>query len=536
MTTASSTTILDCTLRDGGYYNNWDFEPAKAEQLIAALNQAGVDIIEVGYKSLPKQGYYGLFRYCNEKYLSFLSKYTHSAYAFMIDTAEFVQDGKVQSHLLDTIILTQSESVFSWCRLASHFKDIVLLNDFVGYFRRKGYKVAFNLMGASLLSEEQLISALNQVEKIKPEVFYIADSFGSFYPKDIQQIIRFIKKYYSGELGVHTHDNQGLAYANTMAALDEGVTYMDATVMGMGRGAGNLSTEQLLLGMSEKQTEKKLNPSVLLEIIQQYVEPLKKHYGWGYNYMYMLSGLQNIHPSYCQYLSEGNRLTVKQISGILASIPAEYRSKFNKDVLQKVMQGFLANEDSKGEDIPVFSLPEQSTVIVVARGSSVAKNIDTLTHFAKSEGLLVLECNHTKLLEDLSSRILVLFNKMRLHEYISTNANSDITILTGEKTFDLKGKNNVMSFPYKIGTFEIGKDEISIPDFEAGQFALALAGLMGVKTIYLAGFDGYETEERNKIMDEFFEIFRAKTSIELVALTPTRYRSLIQSSLYSVNI
>ena len=110
--------ILDCTLRDGGYYNDWDFDIDLAEKTISALNKAGVDIIEVGYKSRNVEGFFGLFKYCNEDYLGFLEKYDNAEYAFMLDVKEFYTNGNLDVKALDTIVRPRSSAKPSCCTAA----------------------------------------------------------------------------------------------------------------------------------------------------------------------------------------------------------------------------------------------------------------------------------------------------------------------------------------------------------------------------------------------------------------------------------
>ena len=235
--------FLDCTLRDGGYYNNWDFDPAKAKKLIDSLNQSGVNIIEIGYKTpVPQNEYFGLFRYCNEDFLSFLNKDDSADYAFMIDVKQFIKGNEIDTEALDEQIKPSEKSFFKWCRLASHYNTIEYIPAFTRYFKEIGYRVTFNLMGGSLLSYEQIKQGLIKAEEGKVDVFYLADSFGSFYPEDVRKLMNFFKEHYGGKIGCHMHENQGMAYPNSMVALEEGADFIDGTLSGMGRGAGNLQT------------------------------------------------------------------------------------------------------------------------------------------------------------------------------------------------------------------------------------------------------------------------------------------------------
>ncbi|MGI9316636.1 MAG: aldolase catalytic domain-containing protein, partial [bacterium] len=314
--------ILDCTLRDGGYYNDWNFPLDIARQTISSLNQAGIDIIEIGLKSKADERCSGLFKYCNEDYLEFLKEFPDTCFSFMLNVKEFILDGKVDQEALDKIIRPANSSAFSMCRLATHYSDIQSVQQFYDYFSSRGYQVGINLMGISLLDRKQTSTAMILIEKIKPDVFYVADSFGSMLPEDVTDLVAELRKHYTGPLGIHTHDNQGLAFANSLRAMDEGVEYIDSTLTGMGRGAGNLSTEQILLWLQNKSDQKnKYHSSKVLDVIHEFYTPLQEHHKWGFNYVYMLSGINNTHPVYCMELCDGNKFSMSQITNILESIP-----------------------------------------------------------------------------------------------------------------------------------------------------------------------------------------------------------------------
>lgn len=533
-------TFLDCTLRDGGYYNNWDFNIDQAARLLKALNAAGVDIIEVGYKSRYDAGdYFGLFKYCNENYLDFLSKKDTSKYAFMIDVKEFMVDGAVDHAALDEVILHTDDSIFSWVRLASHFATIDAIPEFTAYFRKKGYNVGYNLMGGSLLSEEQIVAGVEIAKQSEVDVFYLADSFGSFYPEDIRALIGLIKSHYDGTIGIHTHDNQGMAYANTLVAIEEGVEFIDATVTGMGRGAGNLHTEQFLMGYAKRASEDRFKASALMPIISEYIEPMKKQYKWGYNLTYMYSGLMNIHPTYCQKLAEGNQFTPEEQAQILSHIPKENRSKFNKQVLEKSATQLLQNEalavptaDVKPFDAALLSNKE--SCIIYARGPEGVHNVSAIKKLSQ-RGMPIIECNATGSFDKDDERFVVILNHVRLKDWNNKErTGSKAKAIVGMP--DAKGAEGQISYhPFKIGEFGTDGTELSIPDFDAGLYAIALAVKCGIKNLYLAGFDGYENEEVNLSKDALFSQVAAKTAgTHIEFITPSKYKTFKQGSIYTL--
>lgn len=534
-------TFLDCTLRDGGYYNVWDFETNKAQELILGLNNAGVEIIEIGYKSPVQQEYYGLFKYCNEDYLGFLSKDDSSDYAFMIDVKDFLHQGKVNTSGLDEVIVPAKDSVFTWVRLASHFATVEESSDMIHYFLDKGYRVGFNLMGGSLLSDDEVKRGAEVAQENNVEVFYVADSFGSFYPDDVRSLVRLIKSSFSGNIGIHTHDNQGMALANTLAAIDEGVTFVDGTVTGMGRGAGNLMTEQFLLGITEKNELSHYKASALLPIISDYIDPMKKAFKWGYDYVYMLSGLKNIHQTYCQKLIETNRFTNEEIGLILESIPKQSRSKYNESVLNDSVSAQLVSEqlEHSGEVKHLeLGLLNSESVLICARGEEALKHKGDLTKFAVRNDIQIIECNNTGFFTSDTKRFLIILNQLKLKQWMKEKHpnNAGVQLIAGTPIPN-NSVSNVSYFPFKIGNFDPFNDDLDIPDYDAGFYSIALAMRAGSKKIYLAGFDGSDKSEQNQRKNAFFKMVNnvaKENGIEIFHVTPTRYNVFKEKSLYTI--
>ena len=532
------TTVLDCTLRDGGYYNDWNFPLDVARKTIASLHSAGVDIIEIGLKSAADNQCSGLFKYCNEDYLDFLLEFSGARFSFMLNVKEFIVDGKLDHSGLEKIIRSRPDSVFSMCRLAAHYSDIELVGEFFQYFTEKGYEVGINLMGISLLSETKIQHAMLIVEQLGPTVFYVADSFGSMVPEDISRLIHLLKKHYSGDIGIHTHDNQGLAFANSLRAIDEGVEYIDATITGMGRGAGNLSTEQILLWLQNKGVSAdQYHSGSILEIINDYFDPLKSEYKWGFNYVYMLSGLNNIHPVYCMDLCDGNKFSMSQISEILQNISTSNRASFDRGVLDASMNQYATSNSGNSNLLPNFNPAEHQTdhasCLIISTGPDVNLYQQAIGNLVNRQKLPIIECNDSSVADQFPERISVFMNRMRMLELVGKKTGLANTIVTGESHFEELPDATVMHYDYQIGEFDITDQKLTLPDFEAGQFAIGIALTLGYRKLYLAGFSGYQTVEQNRMMDDFFStIVNRFDDLEITAITPSSYKNLPQKSIY----
>lgn len=293
--------ILDCTLRDGGYYTNWNFETDLVRFMVQSLCSNNVDIIELGYKS-PKKG--GPYRKCNDGFIGSItdcidfSPY-NTELSFMIDAKDYIsKDGTVNHSLLDDCIKNSKSSPFSVCRIAIKLNEIKQAKVISKYLSNKGYRIFINLMCISLMTDDDIIKFVTELSNYA-ETLYFADSFGNLTPSRVSYICSLYRQHTNKLLGVHCHDNLSLAFANSLQAIDSGFSYVDSTVCGMGRGVGNTKTEQTILYRESNIT------TSLIDVVNKFSR-LQSKYKWGYNSLYMLGGMNHIHPLYLQDLTSSN--------------------------------------------------------------------------------------------------------------------------------------------------------------------------------------------------------------------------------------
>lgn len=284
--------VVDCTLRDGGLVNNFFFDDDFVKNLYMANVSAGVDYMEFGYKAskeLFDVKEFGKWKFCDESDIREIvgDNDTDLKIAVMADVGrtDYKKD-----------ILPKEDSVIDMIRIATYVNTIPAAIEMINYCSELGYETTVNVMAISTAPENELDRALELLSESKADVIYLVDSYGSLYP---EQIRAFAEKYTAvaeacGKLvGIHAHNNQQLAFANTIEACAYGVSYLDATLSGLGRGAGNCYME-LLLGFL-KNPKYSLNPT--LKFIQNRILPLKKSgLTWGFDVQYMLTGQQNQHP------------------------------------------------------------------------------------------------------------------------------------------------------------------------------------------------------------------------------------------------
>lgn len=278
--------VLDCTIRDGGCCNAWQFEHGLVERVFRALTAAGIDYMEVGYRT--QDGVYsrdeaGPWRFCDEE-----------------DLRRAVAPGTMKlSTMLDVGRITPSDiperrnTVIDVVRIATYAHQLDdalrLLDDALA----KGYETFVNVMAVSTLPPDDVDRFLVRLARSGVHNVAIVDSFGALYPYHVRYLVHKYMNYLGERIkvGVHFHNNQQQAYANSIVAIDEGVDFVDATVTGIGRGAGNCPLELLLFYLDNP----RYDVAPVLELVEEFAG-LKEHLRWGYHLPYAITGYYNLHP------------------------------------------------------------------------------------------------------------------------------------------------------------------------------------------------------------------------------------------------
>lgn len=284
--------VVDCTIRDGGLVNNFYFDDEFVRNLYTANVAAGVEYMEFGYKA-SKEIFdvkeFGKWKFCDEQDIRDIvgDNNTDLKISVMADVGrtDYKKD-----------IIPKADSVIDMIRIATYINTIPAAIEMIHYCAEMGYETTINIMAVSTAAESELDLALDLLAQSEVGTIYLVDSYGSLYPEQIRRLAdKYLKvaEKYGKKVGIHAHNNQQLAFANTIEACTVGVSYLDATMSGMGRGAGNCNME-LLLGFL-RNPKYSLNP--VLKFLQNQMLPLKKSgLVWGCDVQYMLTGQQNQHP------------------------------------------------------------------------------------------------------------------------------------------------------------------------------------------------------------------------------------------------
>ncbi len=283
--------VVDCTIRDGGLVNKSMFEDDFVKAVYHALDASGVDYMEVGYKTSKKilsTSEYGRWKFCDEEDIRRIVGDNDANIKISV-----MADAERTDYHVD--ILPKKDSVIDFIRVATYVNQIPTALDMLKDAHDKGYETAINLMAASTVSDSELFEAISILSESEADIIYLVDSFGSLYTENIRAMMHkyiTISKPFHKQLGIHAHNNQQLAFANTIEALTLGANYLDSSIYGLGRGAGNCNTE-LLLGFLKNP---KYHVRPLLKCINEQFLPFMKHNSWGFDIPYMLTGQLNRHP------------------------------------------------------------------------------------------------------------------------------------------------------------------------------------------------------------------------------------------------
>lgn len=309
MTVRQDVRVVDATLRDGGLVNDFFFTDEFVNALYRANVQAGVDYMEFGYKA-SKEIFdvekFGKWKFCDEEAIRAVvgDNNSDTKIAVMADVGrcDYQND-----------IIPKDESVIDLVRVATYIHQMPTAIRMIEDAKKKGYEVTCNIMALSKTRESDLAQALDMLGNSSVDGIYIVDSYGNLYP---EQIRAFADQYtevgekYGKFIGIHAHNNQQLAFANTIEALAHGVSYLDATMNGMGRGCGNCSMELLLSFLKNPQ----YNVYPVFRFLEKHMVPLMQSgLKWGYDLPYLMTGKLNQHPSTAIAAAKANRTDYAQL-------------------------------------------------------------------------------------------------------------------------------------------------------------------------------------------------------------------------------
>jgi 4-hydroxy 2-oxovalerate aldolase len=524
----NSIKLLDCTLRDGGYYNSWDFDISLIEDYLKAMNEISVDYVELGLRGFNIEGFKGACAFTTDNFINSLKIPEGLKIGVMVNASDLIKYSSGIEMALTKLFVPASESPVTLVRLACHVHEFESVLPAATWLKKQGYIIGFNLMQIADRSAEE-IKSLAKAASIYPiDVLYFADSLGSLCPEDTAQIVRIFREVWDGPLGIHTHDNMGYALANSIRAVEEGVTWVDGTVTGMGRGPGNAKTEYLAIEMEAYRNESNITP--LMKLIEQYFKAMQHQCGWGTNTFYYLAGKYGIHPTYIQEMLSDFRYIEEDILAVIDHLKYEGGKKFNSNTLEAARNFYPGNPTGTWNPSDVIADKE---VLIIGTGPSILKHRQALEDYIRNKHPYVIALN-TQL--NISSELIDIraaCHPVRILADSSTHASLPQPLvipasMLSQNIIKSFSGTKLLDFGISIqeNTFKFESNYCVLPNSLVFAYALAIATSGKASRILLAGFDGYgaddpRTSEVNNLLYQFTQL---DTTPSVISITPTQYK------------
>jgi 4-hydroxy 2-oxovalerate aldolase len=507
--------ILDCTLRDGGYYTNWDFNDQLVNTYMQSMNSLPIEYIEIGYRSMPKSGYLGEYYYLPVYVIERLKSLTTKKLVVILDE----KDTKLED--LDQL-LKPCVGLVTMVRMAidpANFERAITL---AREIKKMRFEVGFNVMYMSKWKGlKGFWDLLPQIEQVS-DYFYMVDSYGGVYPEDVREIFEMVSSKTNVPIGFHGHNNLELGLINTLTALECGAKIVDSTVTGMGRGAGNLKTELLLTALNAK-NGLEFDFNALSKTVTGF-EELREKYQWGTNLPYMVSG--------------ANSLPQKDV---MDWVGKRYYS-FNS-IIRALHNQSLGLKDN--QELPKLNVSiSAEKLLIVGGGESVNNNVEAIRN--------LLQKNPEMVVVHSSSKNALVFSEISNQQFFCLVGNEGHRM---EEIFKGKLPEDAICvlppYPRKMGTYvpellanrSFELSEINFTDtYIDSCSAIALQLSLGIqpKIVYVVGYDGYSDAQIGQKEQELFlenEYLFEKTKpfdLKLISLTPTSYAGLEHHSIFSL--
>ena len=525
--------LLDCTLRDGGYYNRWDFPTDLVRRYVRGLVSAGIDTIELGFRTLEADGYLGALAHTTDVYLAGLDLPDTTTFGVMLNAKELVGFGAGSGAAIDRLFAPASDSPVALVRIAATQSEVEGLTPAVERLHELGYRTGVNLMQVHVLSSDDLKNFGSWARSVDAEVAYFADSFGVLNPLDIGPIASALAEGFQGPIGCHLHDNRALAMANTLAAIDAGVTWVDSTIRGMGRGPGNARTEYLAVDLTRRGLID-VDLTSLIPVVEEDFAALHREFEWGTNLHYMLSGTHGVHPTYVQRMIADPRFSPSQITETIERLGAQGGSNFDLD---RAADDVTEVDGVSNGSWNASDWCAGRSVLIVGPGATVVERRADLEHVIRSSELIVVNLNLRPLVDPELIDAYVACNPVRARLDRTEVASDDVRVIgpTAHLGDIVKGlRVDDWGMSVKAGQFEVSDIGCVVPTGVVAGYAIALATVGGASNILLAGLDGFDhADPRQLSMSEMLTVAQSQPGTPtIVSLTPTTY-PVIESSLYA---
>ena len=482
--------LLDCTLRDGGFINDWEFGHDTMTSILERLVDSGVEVIEVGF--LDERRDYDINRS--------IMPDTESVQRIFgnIDKGNALIVGMIDYGTCSIARLQPcNESYLDGIRVIFKKHDMYKAIDYCRQIKKLGYKVFTQLVSITSYSKEELLEMIGLVNDLSPYALSIVDTYGLLHQDHLSDIFDIMDTNLNSQIGIgyHAHNNFQMGYANCIKMLHKQVErtiLVDATLYGMGKSAGNAPIELVGMYMNEN-FGKRYDVHQMLEAIEINIMDIYHKIPWGYNLFYYIAAANKCHPSYVSYLMNKRTLSIKSINEVLKDIESEKKLLYNKEHIEAL---YLQYQQAECNDEDAFRLLSNELkdreLLLIGPGKSVLSDSDKIKKYINLHQPIVVSINY--LPNSFTPQYLFITNSKRYAQMATklceANYNAIKTIATSNVT-KTKGR-----FSYVLNYSSLIDAETEIPD-NSLIMLLKTIEKVGVKKVGLAGFDGYSESEMN---------------------------------------
>lgn len=487
----SQISLLDCTLRDGGYLNDWKFGHGNLISVFERLVDSGVDIIEIGF--LDERRPFDIDRSIMpdtesvEKIYGLLDR----KQAMVVGMIDYGTCGIENIQPCEESFLDGIRVIFKKHLMHPAMK-------FCAELKKKGYKVFSQLVSITSYSDEELLELVDLVNDVKPYAVSMVDTYGLLYPEKLLHYYNILDQHVDlqVQIGFHAHNNLQLAYANSLSFLNKSGRHkivVDGTLFGMGKSAGNAPLELLAVYLNEN-FEKQYKIDPMLEGINESIMEFYAKVPWGYQTFFYLCGKNRCHPNYLTYLNNTQNLSLSTVDMLLAQIePEEKKLLYDESVAEQLYETYLENAGSDTASKEAFTKEiEGKSVLLIGPGRNIRLQEEKVRKFIEEEEPFVISINYVP--EQLNVNCVFVTNSKRYHDMTLTlkeDKNAGIKFLA---TANVECRNG--RFDFVINRAPLLERNERIVD---NSFLMLVKFLksIGVRKVFCAGFDGYSDKESN---------------------------------------
>lgn len=478
--------VLDCTLRDGGYVNNWDFGLTNSQKFLKNINEAHIDYAEIGFL---KDCEYNIEKtiFNNIKQINNIIPIDFKQYSKIVAMIVY---GKFD---INKIVPKSEDIKLDAIRVTFKKNELESVFNYLEKIKNCGYEVFANPTNIESYTDTELLNILKKVNKLKPYGFSIVDTNGVLKEKDLQRLFYLIDHNLDKDIALcfHSHNNLQLSFSNAQCLMKNchnRELVIDSTVFGMGRGAGNLCTELLTQYINDNY-DGQYNIIPILKIVDEQINPIFAQTPWGYSVPYYLAATNHCHPNYAKYLVDKQTVPVEIINSLLSSIPQQKKSTYNQELIRQIyLDKFSKIVDDTESINKIKNLLANKNILLLAPGKSLIKEISKVNEFIETYSPYIISLN-----------------------FIPENFKEDMVFVTNLKRFS--NLDNFKSELVITSNIEVPSTTANVINYssyindskEFDNTALMLFKLLiniGIKEVNIAGLDGFSSNTSDNYVSE----------------------------------